>query len=81
MARVNFSSDLRRYTGGVATVEVSALNYQDLLDELSQRFPGLAEEAMRKLALAVDGRVIHSPLLETFDSDSELIFVPRIAGG
>jgi molybdopterin converting factor small subunit len=78
---VNFSSDLQRYTGGVAAVEVSALNYQELLGELSRRFPGLTGETLRKLALAVDGRVIHTPLLETFDADSELIFVPRIAGG
>jgi len=76
-----FTSDLQRYTGGVAEVEVSALRYRDLIDELCAEFPALEEETLRKLALAIDGVIIHTPLLETFSSNSELVFIARIAGG
>jgi molybdopterin converting factor small subunit len=81
MARVPIPADLQRYTGGAAAVEVAALNYRDLVEELSDKFPELTVETLRKQALAIDGMVIHEPLLETFGSDSELVLVARIAGG
>ncbi|MFT5335617.1 MAG: hypothetical protein ACI9GB_003536, partial [Halioglobus sp.] len=31
--------------------------------------------------IAIDGVMIHSPLLETFGPNSELVFIPKIAGG
>lgn len=81
MPRVTFPADLQRYTGGAAEVEVRALNYRDLLQELSRRYPALDPGSLRRLALAIDGVVIHEPLLESFRPDSELVLVPRIAGG
>jgi molybdopterin converting factor small subunit len=79
--RVTIPADLQRYTGGAARVEVNALSYRDLVDELSRRFPALTPEIIRKQAIAIDGMVIHEPLLESFLPDSELVLVPRIAGG
>ena len=81
MASVTIPSDLQRYTDGTAEVEVAALTYRELVDELSRKFPALTAEIIRKQAIAIDGMVIHEPLLETFRPDSELVLVARIAGG
>ncbi len=66
---------------GVAETVVAARRYPDLVLELCRRFPRLSEEVVRKQALAIDGMIIHEPLVETFEADSELVFVARIAGG
>lgn len=81
MATVFLPADLRRYTGDMAEVEVSAINYRDLVMELCRRFPALTEEVIGKQAIAIDGMIIHRPFLEAFGSDSELVFIARIAGG
>ena len=81
MPKVIIPPDLQRNTGGRAEVEVSALNYRELVAELCRRFPGLTDEAIRKQAIAIDGMIIHSPLLESFQADAELVIFPRIAGG
>jgi len=81
VASLTFPPDLHRYTGGVTATEVAARNYRELINELCDRFPGLTEEMLRKQALAINGLIIHEPLLESFGPDSELILVARIAGG
>ncbi|HEY6130640.1 MAG TPA: hypothetical protein VIV27_01410 [Halioglobus sp.] len=81
MARVIFSPELQRYTDGTREIEVSASRYQNLILELRQHFPALTDAVIEKHALAIDGMLIHTPLLETFNSDSELVFITKIAGG
>ena len=80
MATVRFSSDLARYTGETE-VEVEALNYRSLIDELINVFPDLANSEIRELALALDGELIQEPLLIEFPESAELHFVPRLAAG
>ena len=80
MATVRFSSDLTRYTG-TAEVEVEALNYRSLIDELIDVFPDLVNSEIRELALALDGELIQEPLLIEFPKSAELHFVPRLAAG
>ena len=81
MAKVVFSPEMQRYTEGAREAEVSARKYQDLVTELSQRFPALPEELIRKQGIAIDGAIIQMPLLETFSEDSELVFLAKIYGG
>jgi molybdopterin converting factor small subunit len=81
MAKVIFASDLRHHTDGLKEAEVVALSYRDLVRELTQRFPALTEERIKKYALSIDGMIIQKPMLETFGPDSELLFIARIAGG
>ena len=80
MATVRFSSDLARYTGKTE-VEVEALNYRTLIDELIDVFPDLANSEIKELALALDGELIQEPLLIEFPESAELHFVPRLAAG
>lgn len=81
MAKVVFSPEMQRYTEGAREAEVSALKYQDLVAELSRRFPTLTEDLIRKQGIAIDGAIIQMPLLETFRKDSELVFLNKIYGG
>ncbi len=81
MVKVVLSPEMRQQTAGVAEVEVAARRYPELVLELRRCFPDLSEELIRKQALAIDGMILHNPMLETFDGDSELVFVARIAGG
>jgi molybdopterin converting factor small subunit len=81
MATVVFNSDLRRYTGDVREVEIVAGTYQELTVKLSAQFPALTDAVLAKYTVAIDGLIIQMPLLEKISSDSEVVFVARIAGG
>lgn len=80
MALVRFSTDLRRITG-VEEITVASRSYRELIEELLKRYEGLDEETLTRMAVSIDGALIHDPLLETFDEASEVIFLYRIAGG
>lgn len=80
MANVIFSSELQRLTGEERT-SVIATNYRDLVAELLIRYEKLSEDEILNMAVAIDGEIIHEPLLETVSQDSEVHFLFRISGG
>ena len=80
MATVIFSSELQKFTGEERTF-VSSSNYRDLLVELQNKYHRLPEDEIQKMAVAIDGEIIHDPFLETVKPDSEVHFLFRISGG
>jgi hypothetical protein len=80
MALVVFSSELQVFTGEAET-HVKAVVYRDVVKELLSRYPRLEEEKLLEMAIAIDGEIIHDPLLEEVPEDSELHFLYRISGG
>lgn len=80
MAKVVFSSELQRYTGEEETT-VAATAYRDLIAELVDRYEDLETDELMKMAVAIDGEIIHDPLLESVGADSEIHFLYRISGG
>ena len=80
MATVIFSSELQRFTGEEKT-SVSSTNYRDLLVELLTKYRRLPEDEILKMAVAIDGEIIHDPFLEAVGPDSEIHFLFRISGG
>ena len=80
MATVVFSSELQKLTGEDRT-EVSATVYRDIIDQLVQQYSALDKDSLMEMAVAIDGEIIHDPLLETVTADSELHFLYRISGG
>lgn len=80
MARVIFSSELQRLTGE-DSVTIEATDYRELVDQLTARYDGLERDALMAMAVAIDGEIIHDPLLETVRPDSEVHFLHRISGG
>lgn len=77
---VHFSSTLTRHTGGLDQVTVEAPRVKELLAALIVRFPGLELE-LGNLAVAIDGDVRPDAAYETLSPQSEIYFVPKIAGG
>lgn len=80
MATVHFPSALRQYTGGLDAIAIDAPRVRELMCELSDRFPALADR-LEDLAVAIDGQIYHSAAYEKLSPDSEVILLPRIVGG
>ncbi|MEQ9464621.1 MAG: MoaD/ThiS family protein [Haliea sp.] len=80
MAHVVFPGHLLAVTDGEAELDVPACNVRELLAALEQRFPDAGDE-LRKSTIAIDGLICQDAFLETLRPDSEVFFMPRIAGG
>lgn len=80
MALVVFSSELQQFTGEAACRVEQAI-FKDIVDELVARYPKLDEQQLLEMAIAIDGEIIHNPLLERLEPNSELHFMYRIAAG
>ena len=80
MARVTFSCTQQQFTVD-AECEVDASNYRELIDAITSRYPALDRAELLQMAVAIDGEIIHEPLLELVEQDSEIHFFHFIAGG
>ena len=78
--RVIFSSELQKFTGEAET-EVQATNYRGVVAEIVARYPDLTEDEILKMAVAINGEIVHEPLLEQIQDGSEVHFLYRISGG
>lgn len=87
MAKVFVPTMLQPTTGGVKEVDVNARNVRQVIEQLDQLFPGIADRLMEddeirpNLAVAVDGEVARMGLLERVGQNTEIHFVPAIGGG
>ena len=81
MAKVFFSTPLRRFTDGAESVEIEASNVRQLIIELDRRFPGIGAQLRGGSAVAVDGEIIQDALLEPLGPKSEVHFLPSFGGG
>ena len=80
MATVFFSSELQKLTGEEST-PVKPGSFRDVLKEVLSRYSALDETELLEMAIAIDGEIIHTPMLERVDQGSELHFLYRISGG
>ena len=80
MALVCFNASLEK-RAGCASLQVVALNYRALLEELTQRLPQLTPEVLTPLALVIDGEIVQEPFLADFSAEAELHFIEKIAAG
>ena len=83
MARVVLSRALRRIAveGTPDEIEVDARNVRELLQKLEGPIPGIGQRVEDGLAIAIDGDIVSDPLLEALGPDSEIHFLPALAGG
>jgi sulfur-carrier protein len=81
VATVVIPRALRSRTGGAERVEIDAPDVRRLLAELERRFPALGDALRRDVAVAIDGEIHPDPLLEPVGANSEVHFLPRVAGG
>ena len=81
MARVFLSNDMLSGTGGLDVVTIEAPRVHELILELVARFPRLNADVFSRLAVAIDGEIHNDGDYLPLNPDSEVHFVPRIAGG
>lgn len=81
MVKVVLWGSLRAATDGLAEVEVEASTFKELLDKLSETYPGLKPQIERGVSLAVDGRIYREAWFTPIDPDSEVFLMPYMAGG
>ena len=71
----------RQYTGGQSEIEVKADNFRRLVLELDERFPGLGKQIDESMAVAVDGVIYQDCYEVELRENSEIVLIPKIAGG
>lgn len=79
MISVHFNSELQRTTGE-ACITLHAENYRDMVNKLVDRY-GFEREFLMEMAVSINGLIIHDPLLEVIEENSDVHFLHRIAGG
>ena len=89
MAEVWVPPKLQQLTGGKQQVQVEGTTVRRLINNLELQFPGIKEflcdeggdELIAGLSVIVDGEVSVLGLLEKVQENSEVHFLPSIAGG
>jgi molybdopterin synthase sulfur carrier subunit len=87
MATVFIPPTMRDATNGDEKVSVSAGNIGQLIKELDQVYPGMADKLCEdgrirsEIAVAVDGEITDIGVLATVQEGSEVHFLPAISGG
>ena len=81
MASVLVPDHLASVTNGVRELEVIAASYRELVEKLDELFPGAADAILGKVAVAIDGDIVHDPFLDPLEPNSEVCFLHRIEGG
>jgi sulfur-carrier protein len=87
MARVWIPPLVRDLTGGQESATAPGANVGQVIEALDKQFPGVRDRLCPNgvlrpgLAVIVDGQVGRLGLLEAAGPDSEVHFLPAIAGG
>ena len=90
MAVVFIPTPLRKFADGQTSVDVPGATLRELIRNLDDRFPGLQERLinpededriMPGLTAIVDGEPINMGLRTKLDEQTEVHFLPAIAGG
>ena len=80
MARICLGLEQRRFTGGVAEVEMQAGTVRQLIAKLDARFPGIGAQ-LEGTAVAIDGDIVADAAYEPVPEHAEIHFVPSASGG
>lgn len=81
MVRVQIWGSLRHATDGAAEVEVEARNFKQLLDSLSEKYPGLKPQIERGVSLALDGKIYREAWFTEIGPENEVVLMPYMTGG
>jgi molybdopterin synthase sulfur carrier subunit len=87
MAMVFIPPTMRDATNGDEKVSVHAANIGQLIRELDQVYPGMADRLCEdgrirgEIAVAVDGEITEIGMFATVEENSEVHFLPAISGG
>ena len=87
MATVFIPALLRKLTSGKDRTSATGTTLRELINDLDRQFPGFRDRVVEQgdlagsVAVSINGEVITGGLSEPIPADSEIHFVPAIAGG
>jgi molybdopterin synthase sulfur carrier subunit len=87
MATVFIPSLMQKLTDGQSQVEIEGATVRQLITELESQFPGIRDRLVEdnrikgNISVAVDGEITPLGMLERVGENSEVHFLPAIAGG
>jgi len=81
MVQVMLSGPLKTAAGGRAELKVEAATIHQLLSRLGQDHPKLKPLLERGVAVAIDGEIYRDDWFRPIPPGSEVVILPRMAGG
>ncbi len=87
MPWVRIPSSMQALTEGKARVTVPGETVREVINNLEQQFPGIkgrlidGGQVRPEISVFIDGDITTSGVLEPVDENSDVHFLPRIAGG
>jgi sulfur-carrier protein len=82
VARVlTVAQSVRDLAGGRDRFEIDAPTLRALVETLEQRHPGLGAHVRATMVVAIDGELHHEAWDVPLRADTEVVFIPLIAGG
>ncbi len=81
MVKVHLWGTLRSAAGGEGDIEVEASTYKQVLDRLSDQYPGLKPQIDRGVSVAIDGLIYREAWFTPVTPDSEVVIMPYMVGG
>lgn len=71
----------RAHTSGEKMLNIDGESVRAIIETLDELFPGIGEALGTGISVAIDGEIYQDAFLETVGPDSEICFLPRLAGG
>jgi molybdopterin synthase sulfur carrier subunit len=78
---------MQRLSGGKAQVQVEGATIRQVVNNLDKEYPGIKDELCEDddlnpaIAVVIDGETSNLGMLERVNEDSEIHFIPAMAGG
>ncbi|HIA61671.1 MAG: MoaD/ThiS family protein [Pirellulaceae bacterium] len=87
MATIFIPAQLRTLTAGIEQLEMDVHNVREVIDQLEQRFPGIRDRLCQQdqispsLQISIDSVITSRGMIAKIQPNSEVHFIPAIAGG
>lgn len=81
MVEVRIWGSLKAAAGGREILEVEASTIREMLLEIAAAYPRLKPQIDRGVSVSVDGTIYRDAWLTPLSPDSEVVLLPRLAGG
>ncbi|MGY8731432.1 MAG: MoaD/ThiS family protein [Pirellulales bacterium] len=87
MATIFIPAQLRELTAGIEQLEMDVHNVRAVINQLEQRFPGIRDRLCQQdqispsLQISIDSVITSRGMIAKIQPNSEVHFIPAIAGG
>jgi len=87
MATIFIPAQLRELTADIKQLEMDVHNVREVINQLEKRFPGIRDRLCQQdqiapsLQVSIDSIITSRGMIAKIQPDSEVHFIPAIAGG